>query len=229
MPFFGSFLPFTGPFVDLTLRTGPFPELFSIMSIVKIFSCAGAMFLALFLLFPAGCTTARLQDVVNAARAEPAGRRASYIEDVPFFPQVELMCGPASLASVLNFYGHKVDLQEVSQAVYHPGLKGSLSIDLFIYAKERGFEVMQYKGGLEDLKARLREKSPLIVFLNLGYEFYPIGHYVVVVGYNDDMEVVVAHSGTTRAKLFSYKSFLDDWAKTGFSTLLIKPKPEAHR
>jgi ABC-type bacteriocin/lantibiotic exporter with double-glycine peptidase domain len=193
---------------------------------IKIVRWAGPLFLSFLLLTPPGCATVRLDDVVRAARDDPEGEKGKFIEGVPFFPQNELMCGPAALASVLNFYGHKADLNEVSREVYRAGLKGSLSMDLFISAKERGFDVRYYRGGLEDLKARLRENSPLIVFVNLGYDFYPVGHYMVVVGYNDDMEVVVAHSGTTRGKVFAYGEFLDDWGKTGFSTLLIKPKPE---
>jgi ABC-type bacteriocin/lantibiotic exporter with double-glycine peptidase domain len=190
---------------------------------------AGPLFLSLFLLSPAGCTAVSLDDVLKAARADPGGEKGSFIDGVPFFPQDELMCGPAALASVLNFYGRKVDLQEVSQKVYHSRLKGSLTMDLLIYAKERGFEVLYYKGGLEDLKARVRENSPIIVFLNLGFDLYPVGHYMVVVGYNEEMEVVVAHSGTTRGKVIRYRALIDDWEKTGFSTLLIKPKQQVDR
>lgn len=189
------------------------------------------MFVSLFL---AGCATVSTEDVRKAARSGPegggggrGGRGGSagyFIEGVPFFPQSELMCGPAALASVLNFYGDAVALEEVSRAVYHSKLKGSLTIDLLLYAKERGFEARFYTGGLEDLKARLREKNPLILFLNLGYDFYPVGHYVVAVGYNEDMGVVVAHSATAREKVFGYGKLLGDWEKTGFSTLLITPK-----
>jgi hypothetical protein len=186
---------------------------------VKSSSCAAFVLLSLFL---TGCATLNPDDVLKAARVD--GARGHFIEGVPFFPQTELMCGPAALASVLNYYGDSVGLDEVSTAVYHPELKGSLSMDLLIYAKERGFEAMFYKGGLEDLKQRLGEGRPLILFLNLAYDFYPVGHYVVAVGYNEEMEVVVAHSGTSGAKVLSFGKLLDDWEKTGFSTLLVTPK-----
>jgi hypothetical protein len=52
---------------------------------------------------------------------------------------------------------------------------------------------------------------------------------MVVVGYNEEMKVVVAHSGTTRAKVLSYRALIDDWEKTKFSTLLIKPKQKVDR
>ncbi|MEE9615093.1 MAG: hypothetical protein V3W31_09160, partial [Thermodesulfobacteriota bacterium] len=107
--------------------------------------------------------------------------------------------------------------------VYTEKLKGSLSMDMLIYAKEKGLDAEFYRGGLEDLKARIREGRPLILFLNLGHELYPVGHYVVVLGYNDKMEVVIAHSGKKSEEVLPYRSFLRSWEKTGFSTLLIKP------
>lgn len=194
------------------------------MGLLKIARCAGPLFLSLLFLSPTGCTTVRPGDVREAAGLDTRGEKGAFINDVPFFAQDELMCGPAALASVLNYYGREKGLEEVSLAVYHPGLKGSLSMDLLIYAKEQGFEALFYRGGLEDLKERLRQKTPVIVFINLGYEFYPVGHYMVVLGYNDEMEVVVAHSGTSRARVISYRAFLDDWEKTGFSTLVVRPK-----
>ena len=133
------------------------------------------------------------------------------------------MCGPSALAGVLNFYGKNLTLDEVAEKVYEPELKGTLAMDMLIYAKRSGFEATYYSGGLDDLKARLRAGAPVIVFLNVGTTFYPVGHFAVAVGYSDDMEAVVLNSGTEKDKIMSYKKFLRAWGRTGYSTLLILP------
>ncbi|MBI5599904.1 MAG: C39 family peptidase [Deltaproteobacteria bacterium] len=160
----------------------------------------------------------------DSIEADSGRGLASVIKGVPFFPQKELMCGPASLADVLNYYGMKTSLEEVSKGVYRPELKGTLSIDMLLYAKDKGFEADFYSGGIEDLKKRVRDGTPPILFLNLGFASYPIGHYIVVTGFSDPDGVVIVHSGLERDKVMSYKELAGAWSKTGFSTLLITPR-----
>ena len=175
----------------------------------------------------AGCAGPGLRAVIEDLGANPA--HGAFIEAVPFFPQSkgELMCGPAALASVMGYYGGAVgtdgSMAAVAREVYHEKLSGTLPIDLFIYAKEKGFKAEYYKGGMEDLKERLSRSTPLILFLNLGLKAYPVGHYVVAVGYNDNLRVVLAHSGRERAKVYGYERLLNAWSKTGFATLLVIP------
>lgn len=147
-----------------------------------------------------------------------------YLSGVPFFPQNEYMCGPAALASVVGYWGKDAEMKDVAKEVYQEKLKGTLPLDLLIYAKEKGFEAAYYKGSLSDLREKISSGTPLILFLNLGYDFYPVGHYIVVVGYNDRMEAVVAHSGMNREEVFTYRELLGSWEKTNFSTLLVRPK-----
>ncbi len=148
----------------------------------------------------------------------------SLIEGVPFFPQDRLMCGPAALASVIGYWGRGTDMEEVAKEVYNEDLKGTLPIDMFLYAKDRGFSAEYYKGGLDDLKQNVSAKAPLIIFLNLGYDFYPVGHYIVVTGYSDNLKAIIAHSGKEKDKAYEYDELLKYWSRTGFSTLLVKPK-----
>ncbi len=185
--------------------------------------------LTLFFIFTiftvAGCGGPGLRAVMENLDANPA--HGVLIEAVPFFPQPqgELMCGPAALASVMGYYGDAGSMAAVAREVYHEKLKGTLPIDLFIYAKEKGFKAEYYKGGMEDLKVRLSQSTPLILFLNLGLKAYPVGHYIVAVGYNEILGVVLAHSGLEEAKVYGYGRLLSSWSKTGFATLLVTPKP----
>ncbi len=179
----------------------------------------------IFTLFTLGCGGPGLRAVMDDLGANPG--HGALIEAVPFFPQPrgELMCGPAALASVMGYYGGAGGMDAVAREVYHERLKGTLPIDLFIHAREKGFRAEYYKGGLEDLKEKLSRSTPLILFLNLGIEAYPVGHYIVAVGYNETLQVVLAHSGLEEAKVYGYKRLLRSWSKTGFATLLVTPKP----
>lgn len=147
-----------------------------------------------------------------------------FIEGVPFFPQDEYMCGPAALASVIGFYGAPGGMDPVAAEVYNVKLKGTLPMDLLLYAREKGFEAKFFKGSMEGLKESLLRKEPLILFLNLGYEFYPVGHYVVAIGMDEAAGFVYAHSGMNKQERFTVRALEKSWSKTGHSTLLVRPK-----
>jgi ABC-type bacteriocin/lantibiotic exporter with double-glycine peptidase domain len=147
-----------------------------------------------------------------------------YIEGVPFYPQNEYMCGPAALASVIGYYGSASGMEDVAAEVYSEKLKGTLPMDLLIYAREKGFEAKYYKGSFSGLKESLSRGEPLILFLNLGYGFYPVGHYIVAIGMDEKAGVVFAHSGMKKEDRFTMKELEKSWSKTGYSTLLVRPK-----
>lgn len=161
--------------------------------------------------------------VISAPNAPESYERAA-VKAVPFFPQNEYKCGPAAMASVLSFWGALTTIEDASVAVYQEKIKGSLPIDLFLYAKEKGFEADYYKGSMADLKKNIDAGVPLILFLNLGFTIYPIGHYVVVTGYDDTRRLVTAHSDMTMNEDFDYDALTDAWKKNDFATLRIKPK-----
>lgn len=177
-------------------------------------------------LIAVSCSGPSREAVLKDINANP--RSGSYIKGVPFFPQDEYMCGPAALASVIGYWGRGEGMEKVAKEVYEEKLKGTLPLDLFLYAKEKGFDAVYYKGSLADLKEKLDGGFPLILFLNLGYEMYPVGHYIVAVGYSDGSKAVMAHSGMNKEEVFTYDRLLNAWGKTGFSTLLVTPK-EASR
>ena len=97
-------------------------------------------------------------------------------------------------------------------------LKGSLSIDLLLAAQNRGFKAHLYNGSIEDLKSELRKGHPLVAFINRGFDFFPIGHYVVISGYDEARRGLYIHSGTTENRFVSYRSFLRNWDQTQRST-----------
>jgi ABC-type bacteriocin/lantibiotic exporter with double-glycine peptidase domain len=149
-----------------------------------------------------------------------------YVEGVPFYPQKEYQCGPASLAAVLNYWGQNVTPEEIAQAIYLPRLKGSLNIDLWRYAAAQGFDARMKEGSLEELQVHLARNQPVIAFLNLGFSFFPVGHFLVVVGLDPDQQAVIAYSGAEKNKRIPFREFLSDWKKTQYWYLIITPKKE---
>jgi len=146
-----------------------------------------------------------------------------YISDVPFFPQSKYQCAPASLASVLNYYGCRVTPGEISKAIYRKRLRGTLSIDLILFAQKMEFNARAYRGDLTDLKNHIAKDRPLIVFQDLGYPLLTIRHFSVVIGYDDAEGILILHSGKRINKVIPYERFLRSWREMDYWTLLILP------
>lgn len=186
------------------------------MSLKKVF------FIFLLFLAFAGCSGPGREAVLASLKSGQA--EGAYIDGVPFFPQNEYLCGPAALAGVMAFYGAEETMDGVAKAVYNEKLRGALPMDLLVYARDRGFETSYYKGGFDDLAERVGRGEPLILFLNLGYDIYPVGHYIVAVGISRRDGAVIAHSALEREKVYGMKELQKAWSRTGYSTLLVRPK-----
>jgi ABC-type bacteriocin/lantibiotic exporter with double-glycine peptidase domain len=147
-----------------------------------------------------------------------------YISGVPFFPQLEAQCGPASLAAVLNYWGEPVSPDEIAREIYVPRLRGSLSLDLWRYAQGKQFDAAIHRGSLEYLQSHLMLNEPIVASLNLGYRLVPLGHFLVVVGLDPNEGTVITYSGTEKNSRIPFDKFLSAWEKTGYWALLVKPK-----
>jgi len=161
----------------------------------------------------------------EAIRADLAAGPGHYIERVPFIPQEEYYCGPASLAMVLRYWGVEADQDEIASELFLKSIRGTLNFDLEFYARRRGLHARSFQGTLEGVKAELRRNRPLIVFQDLGLGPYSVPHFAVLIGYDDRREVVVLHSGTTANRVLPYGEFLRTWDRRQRWTLLITPAP----
>ncbi len=144
------------------------------------------------------------------------------IEDVPFFPQDELQCGPAALAMALNWSGIAVDPSELSPEVYTPGLKGSLQSSLIGSTRRHGRVAYPFNG-IEALMAEIAAGHPVIVLVNLGFFWYPQWHYAVVIGYDQNEEAMILHSGLTAREVISFWQFNNIWKRGDYWGLLVLP------
>jgi ABC-type bacteriocin/lantibiotic exporter with double-glycine peptidase domain len=153
--------------------------------------------------------------------SSPSGQPARVIDGVPFFPQEEFQCGPASLAGVLNYYGWKISPAEVAAEIFSRQARGTLDMDMVFYARKKGLRAEKYRGSFEDLQAQIDSRRPLIVLIDQGFWVYQSHHFMVVVGY--DEEGIIVNSGREERKFLSRNSFLKTWKKTKFWTLRITP------
>ena len=156
--------------------------------------------------------------------AEPSGsikRRVHLV--VPFFPDNTDQCGPAALASILTYWGISSEPRTLKEEIYLRRLRGTLSIDLLLAAQSRGLQAMGSGGTLDRLKTELAADRPVVALLNLGWTFYPQGHYVVVTGYDELRQGVYVHSGLARDVFVPYALFLVHWEKTGRWMLQMQP------
>lgn len=157
------------------------------------------------------------------ARAGAAGEpvKGILIEKVPFFIQEDYQCGPASLAGVLNFWGLSITPAEIAEEVFSSSARGALGIDLALYAQKKGFQSDFYRGNTEDLRRQIDSGRPVIVLVDYGFWVYEKGHFMVVVGYDDDGFIV--NTGASRMKFIANDDFTGPWRKAGFWTLVIRP------
>jgi ABC-type bacteriocin/lantibiotic exporter with double-glycine peptidase domain len=161
------------------------------------------------------------------APARVATPETGRLLDVPFYADNTDQCGPSALAGVLSFWGDSSGPAPLKGEVYLSSQKGSLAMDLLLAAKRRGFEASLYRGSFEDLKENLLRGRPLIAYINRGFREFPIGHFVVVTGFDNERKGLYVHSGTKEDRFVSYKSFARGWDKAQRSTLLVLPPQEA--
>lgn len=142
------------------------------------------------------------------------------IKGVPFFPQEEYQCGPASLAGILNFWGISASPSEIARSTYSSSAKGALGIDLAHYAREVGLSAEIRNGSWEELTKLIEAGYPILVFVDLGLLFIQANHFMVAVGY--DKDGIIVNSGKEREKKVKKRTFLRAWKKNDFWMLLIK-------
>jgi tetratricopeptide (TPR) repeat protein len=160
-----------------------------------------------------GCAT-------NAAllSGEPSGSPldAVELEETPFFPQTDNLCGPAALATVLTQSGVEVGIDAARSAVYIPEREGSLQLELVAAIRGYGRLPYQIDPSMAALVAELHAGRPVLILQNLGFRMAPIWHYAVVVGYQPEKKRVVLRSGDVERYVISEARFIRSWERANY-------------
>ncbi len=179
----------------------------------------GGLLWILLLLLLGGCASAPQSAHLRSAPPPGLAPRAE-LTDVPFFPQTLHQCGPAALATVLDWSGLHVQPEQLTPAVYVPARKGSLQLELVAAARAQGRVAYVLPPHLKDLLAEVAAGHPVLVLQNLGLSWLPRWHYAVVVGYDLQDGVLVLRSGTERRHRETLALFERTWARGGHWALL---------
>jgi tetratricopeptide (TPR) repeat protein len=166
-----------------------------------------------------GCATTATHNWQQATDSIPPRHK---LNAVPFYPQKEYQCGPASLAMALSWSGPQISPDELTPQVYTPSLKGSLQPAMIAATRRQG-KVAYPINGAQALLREIAAGHPVIVLQNLGLSWIPVWHYAVVIGYDVDAQAVILHSGVTSWKKTSFRIFENTWARSDHWGLLVLP------
>lgn len=171
------------------------------------------------MLLLAGCAGRETSAVIAGSEGLPP---VAEVASVPFFPQEDKACGPASLAMVLNWSGQSIGPDSLSAQVYTPGREGSLAMDMVAAARRQGRMAVPVHG-LRNLLAELAAGHPVVVFQNLGLDIKPVWHFAVAIGYDLSARKIRLHSGLDEGMVMSLDTFEHTWERTARWAMVVMP------
>ena len=143
------------------------------------------------------------------------------VENVPFIKQKDKFCGPAAMASVMQFYGQDIDQDEVAKQVYIAELNGALISDMENFAQDNGYNTLSTNGDLEIIKSRLDNNQPVILLVDKGKWKVSVPHYYVAYGYDDVRKTIILHTGYKEAQEISFDKLEIEWEKMNRLMLVV--------
>lgn len=174
------------------------------------------------LLLLAACTAPQYR-VIDQDRGDLPLRAT--VDNVPFYPQEDYYCGPASLAMVLSWAGIPTTQEKIATQVYTPGRKGTLPSDILSGARRNGALAVRVDS-LHDLLAEIAAGHPVLVFQNLGLPLFPQWHFAVAFEYDLSQETIVLHSGLDARRTTGLNTFEHTWQRADYWAITVTSPPQ---
>ncbi|HKQ29828.1 MAG TPA: PA2778 family cysteine peptidase, partial [Burkholderiales bacterium] len=186
-------------------------------------SIAGGFVILTALTIASGCAALQSERLLATADAFPAPIE---LDDVPFFPQEEFQCGPAALATVLEWSGLPITPEQLAPQLYVPQRRGSFQLELLATARRHGRIPYVLQPQIESLAAEIASGNPVLVLQNLGLSFAPTWHYAVAVGLDLGSGEIVLRSGRERRHVTTLATFERTWRRADYWAIVIIPPEE---
>ncbi|HLQ26606.1 MAG TPA: PA2778 family cysteine peptidase [Acidiferrobacterales bacterium] len=149
--------------------------------------------------------------------------RSVELIEVPFFPQEDYQCGPAALATLINWSGTPTTPEALVPQVYVPAREGSLQVEMVAAARRQGLLPYVLKPELAALMTEIAAGNPVMVLQNLGLSWHPTWHYAVVVGFDLPQREIILRSGTRKRYVAPLSLFERTWARSQYWALVVMP------
>ncbi|MFQ5529022.1 MAG: C39 family peptidase, partial [Gemmatimonadota bacterium] len=142
--------------------------------------------------------------------------------EVPYLSQDELLCGGASAAMVLRYWGMEEIFPTDFSSLVSGSLGGMRAHDLAAHLSDLGWDPFLFTGRFEELRRHVRLGRPVITLVEVKDGRF---HYVVVTGELDD-RLIIHDPAASPFELMSRPELNRAWSKTGGLSLLVLPAPE---
>lgn len=150
------------------------------------------------------------------------------LEAVPFFAQQDYQCGPAALATVLQYQGSRSTPDELVEQVYVPALKGSLQAEMLASVRRHAMAGYVIQAELDTLFEEVAAGHPVLLLQNLGLSMLPQWHYSVLIGYDLQREEVFLRSGTRQRWVSDFSAFDRTLERAGrWAVVVLLPQQTA--
>jgi len=145
------------------------------------------------------------------------------LNNIPYFPQIEDQCGPASLATILGVQGVNVTPEQLRGKLYIPGKEGAVTTEMLARARRYGLLAYVLKPELVDVLAEVDAGNPVLVMQNLGLDWLPRWHFSVAVAYDLNTQTISLRSGDKLQHEIGFGLFLKTWRRAGFWSMVAVP------
>lgn len=177
-----------------------------------------------FIVFIQGCSSLNLQSGKLLEKIPKEFRVAQEITNVNFNPQREYECGPASLATLLQWQGLDISDYDLVSEVYIPNRKGSLQIELLATVRRYNFIPYVLEKNIVSLLREIKAGNPVLVLQNLGLDIFPKWHYAVVIGYDLNKDEIILRSGEIKRHVNSFSLFERTWRRGKYWGFVVLSK-----